>query len=111
MTYEIVILPTAEAALKAISDRRVLKKIGDRIDQLATDPDLQGKPLGDELVGFRSARAVGQRYRIVYKVDGDRVLVFVAVVGLRKEGDKKDVYRMAAKFWRMGLLEIPEEAD
>ena len=32
----------------------------------------QGKPLGRNLAGYRSVRAVGQRYRIIYELDHSR---------------------------------------
>ncbi len=52
--------------LEAIQDRRVRDKIRDRIDGLAQEPEKQGKPLTGELTGYRSLRAVGQRYRVIY---------------------------------------------
>jgi mRNA interferase RelE/StbE len=33
---------TATKMLEEISDRRIRKKIGERIDELANDPELQG---------------------------------------------------------------------
>jgi mRNA interferase RelE/StbE len=73
------------------------KKLRDRIDQLKTDPEKQGKALVDNLSGFRSIRAVGQRYRIIYKVEQEQVLVLVVGVGRRKDGDKKDIYTLLEK--------------
>ena len=32
------------------------------------------------------------------------VVVFVAAVGIRKEGDKKDIYSLARKLFRLRLL-------
>ena len=58
-------LTTAAANLLAnIADRRIQRKIKERIDQLARDPEKQGKALTDDLAGYRSLQAVGQRYRI-----------------------------------------------
>ncbi|GAX39310.1 hypothetical protein NIES4075_02620 [Tolypothrix sp. NIES-4075] len=68
-----------------------------RIDKLKTDPEKQGKPLVDKLKGYRSLRAVGQRYRIIYKVELDKVVVLVVGVGLRKQGDKEDIYAQIEK--------------
>ena len=103
MIFKIIIPPTALKMLKEIPDRRIQTKIGQVIDGLAHDPELKGKALWDELSGFRSIRAVGQRYRIVYKVDRGIVTVFVVAVGLRKEGDRSDVYRLAQKLIRLRL--------
>ena len=104
MKYQIVIQPTALRMLKEISDLRVQEKIKDRIDALATEPEKQGKPLLGELGGYRAVRAVGQRYRIIYRVEKDRVLVLIVAVGLRKEGDQSDIYRLAQKLLRLKLL-------
>ncbi len=68
--------------------------MSDRIDKLKLEPEKQGKPLVDKLQGYFSVRAVGQRYRIVYQVVQEQVVVLVVGVGRRKEGDKKDVYRL-----------------
>lgn len=73
------------------------RKNCDRIDQLKVEPQKQGKALVDNLSGFRSIRAVGQRYRIVYQVEQDRVLVVVVGLGRRKDGDKKDIYTILEK--------------
>ena len=56
-----------------------------------------GKPLIGDLKNFRSLRAAGQRYRIVYQVAVQAGLVIVVVIGIRKEGDKRDVYAIAGK--------------
>lgn len=91
--------------LKTISDRRIREKIDEKINGLANEPEKQGKELGGELEGYRSVRAVGQRYRIIYRVDGENVVVVVVALGIRKEGDKKDVYKLAQRLFKLGLLE------
>lgn len=67
-------------------------KIFERITKLAEEPEKQGKPLVDVLAGFRSVRAVGQRYRIIYAIQGDLVKVVITGVGIRQDGSKADVY-------------------
>ncbi len=104
MTWRIVLTPKARAMLAAIRDRRVLESIRDRIDGLAHDPDKQGKALGGELAGLRSLRATGQRYRIIYRVEGKRVLVIVLAIGLRREGDRSDIYELARKLLKYKLM-------
>ena len=96
-----------EAALRlveAIPDQRIRRLISQRADQLATSPEQQGKPLMGELAGFRSVRAVGQRYRIVYRVERREVTVLVVAVGRRRSGDESDVYELARKLLRQRLL-------
>jgi mRNA interferase RelE/StbE len=51
----------------------------------------------DALAGLRSVRAVGQRYRIIYKVEPAKVLVIAVGVGRRKDGDKRDIYTVLEK--------------
>jgi mRNA interferase RelE/StbE len=64
----------------------------------------RGKPLVGELAGFRSVRAVGQRYRIVYRVEHQEVTVLVVAAGRRRSGDKKDIYELARELLRQGRL-------
>jgi mRNA interferase RelE/StbE len=104
LTYGIVITPRARGMLEAIADRRVREKLASTIDSLETDPELRGKPLDDDLAGYRSVRAVGQRYRIIYRIERSSVVVVVVAAGIRKEGSREDVYRIAAKLIRLGLL-------
>ena len=59
MTYRVDILPAAQDMVLKISDRRIQEKLLERMTALAADPELQGKPLGDDLAGYRSIRAVG----------------------------------------------------
>ena len=107
MSCQIIVSPTILKALGGITDRRVREKIRDRIDGLAQDPEIQGKPLLGELTGYRSVRAVGQRYRIIYRVEVRRVVVFVLTIGLRRQGSKSDIYSLAKKLLRLRLLEPP----
>jgi mRNA interferase RelE/StbE len=91
--------------LEAIKDTRIKESIARRINALGNDPEKQGKPLAEELAGYRSIRAIGQRYRILYRLEAEQVVVLVVTIGLRKEGDKADVYALAKKLARLGLLD------
>jgi mRNA interferase RelE/StbE len=91
--------------LEAVRDRRVRRLLARRIDALIDEPEKQGKPLTGELSTLRSVRAAGQRYRILYRVEDERVVVLVLALGLRKEGDRKDVYELAKKLLRLRLHE------
>ncbi len=104
MTYQVDILPAAQEMVLEIADRRIQDKLLERMTALANDPELQGKPLGDDLAGYRSVRAVGQRYRIIYRVERAIVTVVVVAAGIRKEGSREDIYRVAEKLIRLGLL-------
>lgn len=106
MRWSVELTREAREQLLAISDRRIRETILKRIDQLAYEPDKQGKPMRDELIGYRSIRAVGQRYRILYKLYEGRVTVLVVALGIRKDGDKQDAYELARKLKRQGLLDL-----
>lgn len=99
MKYVVRISREALKQLKDISDRRIRQEIFDRIKELENDPDAQGKPLKNELAGLRSIRVVNQRFRVIYEVQKEQVVVVVAV-GIRKQGDRADVYRKAALLMR-----------
>ena len=103
--WEVRLTRRAEMQVAAIKDRRVQERLKSSLRRLEYEPELQGKPLADELVGYRSVRAVSQRYRIIYKVEDQRVLVLIVASGMRKEGDKKDIYELAKKLRRLGLLD------
>ncbi len=109
MRWQIKLTLPALKQLAAIRDTRVKESISRRISTLEIDPERQGKPLSDELTGYRSIRAVGQRYRILYKLEAEQVIVVVVALGMRKQGDKKDVYELAKKLARLGLLDLESE--
>ncbi len=108
MTWRIALTPTAQRMLAAIPDRRIREQIARRIAGLASDPEKQGKALLGELAGIRSLRTVGQRYRILYRLERQTVVVLVVAVGIRKEGSKTDVYSLARKLIRLRLIEPRE---
>jgi mRNA interferase RelE/StbE len=95
---------TALKLVEAVPDQRIRRLISQRTDQLAKSPEQQGKPLIGELAGFRSVRAVGQRYRIVYRVERRKVVVLIVAVGRRRSGNRGDIYELAKKLLRQGLL-------
>jgi mRNA interferase RelE/StbE len=64
--YSICLTPLALEMLSEIKDKRHLQKLRQRIEKLQSNPEQQGKALTDNLKGYRSIRAVGQRYRIIY---------------------------------------------
>ena len=83
--------------------------IVNRAQQLAEDPHAFDTPLRDELRGLHSTRAVGQRYRIVFRIDQEQHQVIVVAVGIRREGHRHDIYALAQRLIRLGLVEPPQE--
>src|SRR5258708_6016536 len=106
MNWQVRITPTALEQLKGIKDKRVRANLLERIEALANDPENQGKPLRNELSGFRCVRAIGQRYRIIYRVEREKVVVVVIALGIRKEGDRADIYKIAVKLMRSGYMDF-----
>jgi mRNA interferase RelE/StbE len=98
---------TAAEMIAGISDARERRLIVERIRGLENAPEFQGKPLMGELRGLYSLRAAGQPYRIIYHIIESRVVVLIVAVGIRKERDKRDVYALARRLLRLGLLDEP----
>ncbi len=105
VSYQVFLTLQARLMLQGISDGRIRDMLVRRIDGLSKDPTKKGKALVAELSGFRSLRVA--RYRVLYKVDKERVII--VAVGIRREGDTKDIYTRAKKLLRLKLIELPEE--
>ncbi len=111
MRWRVELSETAESLLGRISDRRIQEQLIKRMERLADSPERQGKPLSGDLFGYYSVRAVKERYRILFRLHNDVVLVAVVAVGSRKQGDKNDVYSLAQRLFRQGLLDPAKDED
>lgn len=105
--YQVTLIARSQQLLVEIKDRREQQLILARIEKLKQDPEKQGKALTEDLIGYRSVRAVGQRYRIIYKIEQDKVLVVVVGIGRRKEGDKRDVYAVTIRL----LMDMIQDSE
>jgi mRNA interferase RelE/StbE len=105
--YQVILTEQARQLFIEIKDRREQQLLLARLEKLKHEPEKQGKALSEELTGYRSIRAVGQRYRIIYQIVQDKVLVVVVGIGRRKEGDKRDVYTVTMRL----LVEMRLESD
>ncbi len=105
MKFRIRITDTCLALIEKIPGKKIQRTILDRIKNLSDEPGKQGKRLVKDLSGFRSIHVAG-RYRIIYKIDKQTVIVYVLAAGIRKEGDKKDIYKIAKKLLDAGLLDL-----
>lgn len=106
MKWNVRLTNAARNQLLSIKDSRIRAQILKRIDALENDPEKQGKALDEDLFGYRSIRTVKERYRILFRIEAKEVIVLVVMLGIRKEGDKKDVYALAKKLARLGLLDL-----
>ncbi|WP_018526209.1 MULTISPECIES: type II toxin-antitoxin system RelE family toxin [Alkalispirochaeta] len=102
--YKIKLTELATQMIKSV-EATARTQIIRKIEQLKEEPALMGKPLLGPLKGFRTVRAAGQRYRIVYRVEDTQVVVIVVAVGIRKSGDKKDIYELMKKLVNTGIVE------
>ena len=70
--YQVVLTKQARKLFKKIKDRREQQLLLDKLEKLKYNPNIQGKALVKELSGYRSVRAVGQRYRIMNYLSSSR---------------------------------------
>ena len=97
MVWTVYFTDEATEMLLRIEDRRIRELLKARAMRLNMNPDMQGKPLAGNLAGLRSVRAVGQRYRILYELFPEDREVWVVTLGLRKAGNRDDVYELAKR--------------
>lgn len=102
MAYRIVLTQKAADSLKAIRNEAVREQIGTAIDRLAENPSQLGKSLRGALKDYRSIRAAGQRYRIIYRVHDEQIIVLVIAIGIRKGKDRADVYQILQRLVKRG---------
>lgn len=95
---------TSVELLNRIGNKKIQKSIMTESKSLISNPE-NGKPLLADLKKFRSIRVYGGRYRVIYKIQYEDSEVHIHVVGIRREGDKNDVYSIAKKLFKAGLLE------
>jgi mRNA interferase RelE/StbE len=83
--YRLLIKPLAVKDIEAIPLKRDRQRVVERISKLAEDP----RPSGSEKISGQDKYRVRQgRYRILYAIDDQDLIVQVVKVGHRK-----DVYR------------------
>ncbi|MFP4511148.1 MAG: type II toxin-antitoxin system RelE family toxin [Spirochaetaceae bacterium] len=102
--YTIQLTEIAARRLREL-DAKTRGQILNKIQHLADEPLLLGKALTGPLKEYRTLRAAGQRYRIIYKVEEQAVVVIVVTVGIRKDGDRNDVYELMKKYIRTRLID------
>jgi len=102
--YKVKLTQIAAANIRKL-DKRTQSQVISKIEALKAEPLVLGKSLKGSLKDLRSVRAAGQRYRIIYKVIDKDIVIIVVAVGIRKEGDKNDIYELMKKYIRTGLLD------
>jgi len=79
MGYKVVLHKKAQRFLDKL-DNSVKKQIIRGLEKLGKNPNF-GKPLSGNLFGLRSLRE--GKYRILYKVEDEKLLIFVLEIGHR----------------------------
>jgi len=83
--YRILIKPSALKEIEAISPKKDRQRIVGRISKLADNP----RPPGCEKLSGQDKYRIRQgRYRIVYAIEDQDLIIYVV-----KVGNRKDVYR------------------
>ena len=88
-SYKLFITPSAAKEIAAIATKKDRRRVVDKIRSLADEP----RPAGcRKLSGAERYRLRVGRYRILYAIEDDRLVVTVV-----KVGDRKDVYRRRSR--------------
>lgn len=104
-SWRVVVMPEAKKHLAEIKDSRIQQGLKNALKRLESDADKRGKPLHEDLIGFRGLRAVGERYRIVFRVVESKHEAHVVAVGIRREGSPTDVYHVTSRLVRSGVIQ------
>jgi mRNA interferase RelE/StbE len=101
--YKIKLTEIAAEYIKKL-DSKSQKQVIEKIELLKNNPEQVGKQLKGNLKEYRSIQSVGQRYRIIYQINEKEIIVLIVAVGIRRDGDKKDIYELMKKYVKIGLL-------
>ena len=94
MPYGIVFTDPGRTSLKAL-DKDLRKDIVRELSTLVEHPR-QGDALLGSLAGIWSLH-VHKKYRVLYRIDDDRCIIAVELIGEHKLGSEEDVYARAKK--------------
>ncbi len=97
--------------------RRIGKKFGkktyeiirDLILDLAFEPKKKGEPLRGKLRGLHSLHY--SRFRIIYRVQNDALMVLVVAAGWHESDSRKDVYALIEKALEAGMIDLPDSKN
>ena len=100
--YEVRWEESALKLLQKIKDNRAQEALLGAGESLGNNPE-RGKSLGAELDGYKSLRTGPKgRFRVVYRIREQEVRI--AAVGIRKKGDRRDIYALTKKLLAQRLV-------
>ena len=113
-----VVIQWTDTAIRQLTKLppKVRRGLWNKADALreCDDPRTAAKRLVGPLEGYY--RIVYSRYRAIFSYQEEelangetvlRILIRFVAVGIRKEGDKRDVYRFAMRLLKLGALDEP----
>jgi len=108
--YRVRIAESAKTDLRRIGKKygkKTYEVIRDLIQSLEFEPDKKGEPLTGPLRGLFSLHY--SRFRIIYRIANDELVVFVVATGFHSSGSRKDIYKLLERAIESGSLDF--EAD
>lgn len=85
-SYTVLLMPSAREAIRRLPNRKIQRQIVSRIERLGVNPRPKGYKVLRGANGLCRIRSGD--YRIVYRIEDQRLIIAVVRVG-----DRKDVYR------------------
>jgi mRNA-degrading endonuclease RelE of RelBE toxin-antitoxin system len=95
-SYEIRWTEAASESLLNVRDSKVQERLIKRAVRLSSEPLKQGEPLKHALSGYYSVVAA-ERYLVIYAIDDENLTVEIICVGIHRQGERSDAYRLATK--------------
>ena len=87
--------------------KKTYETLRDLIRDLKYEPDKKGEPLRGRLKGLYSRHY--SRFRIVYTINHDELIVVVVTCGHHASGTRADIYEALSRMIDSGAINIPEE--
>ncbi len=102
---EVVLAPKVLEAFEAIPDPGLREDIMKRVDGLQKDPADQGRALTGELSGFYVIRNSEAGYRIIYRVEGDLVVIYAITIDTGRTMMEPDLHTLARRLVTMKMYD------
>ncbi len=104
-SLEVVLAPKVLEAFAAIPDPGFREDIMKRVDGLQKSPADQGRALTGELSGFYVIRNSEAGYRIIYRVEGDRVVIYAVTIDTGRTMMEPSLHSLARRLVTMKMYD------
>lgn len=105
-SHRVLITDAAKDMLLRIGKKygkRVYETLRDMIRGLEFEPEKKGQALAGRLHGFYSLHY--SRYRVVYRIDGEKAVVLVIGAGWHESGPRADIYQVIEQMLQSGVID------